>query len=226
MHNASHEASQSPSVSTEWFWFAAVLGGFSLFAYLTAGAFDLFPWSVGRILFYAYGPTLALASVCMGRLLRAEERSGPLFELGTISAVIAGIVVNMMAVIQDSNFTLMGRARAEAQLEATKDSIDRVMQGVNTVQMSLDIVFDIWISLATTLFALGAAFYFKKRIFGAIGVVIGSGALGLNFATLPDPPADLGFLDPGPLVASWLGFFLAYACWRYRRAARQRSETA
>jgi hypothetical protein len=42
-------------------------------------------------------------------------------------------------------------------------------------------------------------------------------ALGVNFATLPHPPAEAGLFDPGPFVASWFGVFLGLVMVWHRR---------
>ena len=157
----------------------------------------------------------------MGQLLRRQVGSRPFFELGVLSTVIAGVVVNAMAVIQDSNFTMMRQRIQEAEQETAKEMFRKVLWGVNDVQLSLDIVFDIWISMGCVLFAAGVFFYYRSRLFGVLGAVIGAMALGVNFATLPTPPASAGLFDPGPFVATWMGLFLALVIYRDRgRRAR------
>ncbi len=200
-----------------WFRIAISIGLLSLFCYFFSAVFWVFPRAVSNILFFAFGPTLALSVLAFHRLLRRMCGRRPWFELGAVATLVAGVVVNLMAVIQVSNFKVMGQRILEAELDATKDDLRRVLWGVNNVQISLDIAFDIWISTGCVLFALGMALYLRHRLFGAAGVLIGAGALAVNFATLPTPPAEAGLFDPGPLVATWFGFMLALVAWRYRR---------
>lgn len=194
-----------------WRWIAIVSGIVALASYFFSSVIEIFPWSVGRFLFYAFGPSLTLAAFATGRYVKGNRSSMPALELGVLFVCIAGLAVNLMAVIQDCNFTFMRRRIAEAELESTKDALRQVLLGVNNVQLSLDIVFDIWIAAGTFFFALSAFFDLRQRVFGLIGQAIAVMALGVNFATLPDPPAEVGLFDPGPFVATWMGTFLALA---------------
>ena len=202
---------------SHWYWTAVAAGIASLFCYFFSIVFQIFPWEVGRLLFYSFGPTLTLATFAAGYLLHDQGRPRPLFQIGVLFTCIAGVAVNVMAVVQDSIFTMMRRSIAEAELEATKDTLRRILGGLNWVQLSFDIVFDIWIAGGCFFFALGTLVYLKRRIFGAVGMTIGAMALGVNFATLPVPPAENGLFDPGPFVATWFGFFLALIMWLYRQ---------
>ncbi len=201
----------------QWYWIAVIAGITSLLCYFLSPVLAVFPRGIDRILFYSFGPTLAMATYAVGYLLREQGRPRPLFQLGVLFTCVAGIAVNMMAVIQDSAYTMMGRRIAEAELEATKDTLRQVLYGLNWVQLSFDIVFDIWISGGCVLFALGMLVYMRRRVFGVLGVIVGAGALAVNFATLPTPPADAGLFDPGPFVATWFGFFLAFIMVWHRR---------
>ncbi len=204
----------------EWFWIAVVAGILALFCYFFSAVFHVFPWAVGRILFYAFGPSLALAAFAVGFLLREEGRWRPFFAAGVLFVCIAGIAVNMMAVIQDSNFTMMAESIAEAESESAKNVLKEILWGINWVQLSFDIVFDIWIAGGTFFLALGALRYLGQRLLGISGMLIGAMALGVNFATLPHPPAESGLFDPGPLVATWMGVFLGLVIVRSRPGRR------
>lgn len=200
----------------EWYWIAVVAGILALFCYFFSSVFNVFPWAVGRALFYTFGPSLTLSAFAVGFLLREEGRWRPFFSVGVLFTCIAGVAVNMMAVIQDSNFTMMAESIAEAELESAKDMLKEILWGINWVQLSLDIVFDIWIAAGTFFLALGALVYFGQRLVGISGMAIGAMAIGVNFATLPHPPAESGLFDPGPFVATWMGIFLGLIIFRSR----------
>ncbi len=200
----------------EWFWTAVVAGILALFCYFFSAVFHVFPWAFGRVLFYAFGPSLALAAFAVGFLLREEGRWRPFFATGVLFICVAGIAVNMMAVIQDSNFTMMAESINEAESESTRNMLKEILWGINWVQLSFDIVFDIWIAGGTFFLALGALRYLRQRLVGISGMAIGAMALGVNFATLPHPPAEAGLFDPGPLVATWMGVFLGLTIIRNR----------
>jgi hypothetical protein len=217
MSAAPIEADVQHRYDDQWYWIAVTSGILALFCYFFSAVFHVFPWNVSRILFYSFGPTLTLAAFAGGALLRARGIFGPFFQIGILFTCIAGIAVNMMAVIQDSNFTMMRESIREAELESTKDLLLQILWGINWVQLSFDIVFDIWIAGGCFFLALGTLFYLRQRILGGAGMLIGAMALGVNFATLPHPPAEAGLFDPGPLVATWFGVFLGLVMLWHRR---------
>jgi hypothetical protein len=47
------------------------------------------------------------------------------------------------------------------------------------------------------------------RVFGLIGLVLGSVGLVLNIATFPIPPIAVGLLDVGPFVVFWYAVLFA-----------------
>lgn len=200
----------------EWYWIAFIAGILALFCYFFSSVFEVFPRPIGRVLFYAFGPCLALSAMAVGFLLREKGRWRPFFAIGVLFTCVAGIAVNMMAVIQDSNFTMMSESIREAEVESTKAVLTEILWGINWVQLSFDIVFDIWIAGGTFFLALGALLYLGQRLLGITGMVIGATALAVNFATLPHPPAESGLFDPGPLVATWMGVFLGLIIFRSR----------
>ena len=215
--NASSVAESPAGTGGQWYGIAVTAGVLALICYFFSVVFQVLPWSVGRMLFYAFGPCLTLAAFAAAALLRTEARPRPFFQVGFLFTCVAGVAVNLMAVIQDSNFTMMRESIAEAELEATKDLLRQIMWGINWVQLSLDIVFDIWIAGGCFFLALGAWIYFGQRIVGGVGMFVAALALVVNFATLPRPPAVSGLFDPGPLVATWFGCFLGLIMLWHRR---------
>lgn len=210
------EANYRKRDEPEWYWVAIVAGILALICYFFSAVFNVFPSAVSRVLFYAFGPCLTLAAFAVGFLLRVKGKWLPFFAVGVLFTCVAGVAVNMMAVIQDSNFTMMAASINEAELESTRDILKEILWGINWVQLSFDIVFDIWIAGGTFFLALGAFLYLGQRILGVSGMVIGAMALGVNFATLPHPPAESGLFDPGPFVATWMGVFLGLIIFRSR----------
>jgi hypothetical protein len=73
------------------------------------------------------------------------------------------------------------------------------------VILGLDVAFDMFIGLGTVFF--GVAMLGDERfgkIVGWAGIAIGLVVIiGFNMATFPDPPADAGLFDPGPLTGIW-----------------------
>ena len=87
-----------------------------------------------------------------------------------------------------------------------RDRAKVAWRSVNRVQYLVDVVWDIFICLATIL--LGAFFWAQPRfgrVWGGVGVVSGLGLLVLNLWTFPYAPGETGSVDLGPLVALWMG---------------------
>src|SRR5690606_17463217 len=79
-----------------------------------------------------------------------------------------------------------------------------ILGGVATVQLGLDVAWDVFVLLATVLFA--TVLLFRRgvwRALGVSGVVVGVGTLVLNLATFPVPPREAGLIDGGPFTGAW-----------------------
>jgi hypothetical protein len=107
-------------------------------------------------------------------------------------------------------------------------------QGLNWVQLGIDVSWDIYISVSVIL--LGFVLCTHPRfgmVLGGITMVMGLLLLVLNLWTFPVPPADSGLFDAGPLVGLWfvvlwLRVLFSLKWWkdRYHRAATVREEGA
>jgi hypothetical protein len=79
-----------------------------------------------------------------------------------------------------------------------------VFKTANLTQLSLDVAWDIFISLGTILFALSmTALPRFWKITGITGLAMGFGLLVLNIYTFPVPPGEAGLIDLGPFTALW-----------------------
>lgn len=192
----------------EWAHVAIVVGLLAVASYLCSVVFKPFPWAVGRLLFFAIGP-LSIISV-VGFFNATQGRvGGILHTLGSLFMLIAGVIVNLMAVVQDTQFTVLGDQIRHAQDQATRDVLERTLWGVNVVQSGLDVSWDVFASLGTIFLAVSLmrhpAF---GRIWGSIGAIVAAAALVLNLVTFPTAPAAAGLVDLGPGVGAWYGVTL------------------
>jgi hypothetical protein len=145
----------------------------------------------------SFGPALAIACWALGRVLQQERRSIAA-ELGAVLNALAGALVTAMILVQ---LAVRQSTAAPADPALTELLVRRIWD----VILGLDVAFDMFIGLATAFF--GFAMLTDRRfgkIVGSMGIVVGAVVIiGFNLATFPDPPADAGLFDPGPLSGLW-----------------------
>jgi hypothetical protein len=153
------------------------------------------------------GPLLAGASIALYFVL-ASERPTFAGQLGAIANVAAGVLVTAMFLVQ---LALKESEDKNAVSPAIEDVFDHVHFG-------LDLAWDVFISAGAILFAcamLGHPLF--PRWIALSGVVIGATLYAINFTVFPEPPADAGLVDIGPLVGAWYAI-VSVRTLRLRRA--------
>jgi len=190
-----------------WILCTRIAGVCALLGYFTVPVFHLPPWAFGRWIFFMIGPSLALGAFAFLQACRHRQESVPR-TVGLWAVMISGLFMHAMAVIQDGNFTTMRQRIAAAEDAAVVQTEKAVLWGVNNVQLSLDISFDIWITGGAFFLAAGLALGPRRRWLGVIGVVVAVFTLGMNVWKYPAPPAEVGGIDGGPYLATWFGFYL------------------
>jgi hypothetical protein len=79
-----------------------------------------------------------------------------------------------------------------------------IIQFPNTIQLGLDVVWDIFLGVGTILLAINMFRHPRLgKIFSITGIIIALALLVLNITTFPVPPAESGSIDLGPLAALW-----------------------
>jgi hypothetical protein len=192
------------SVERSWFNMALICGIAALASY-TIVMTGVLPIWLGRLFFFAFGPFLVLSALALFHVLRSHSSSVWL-QAATLFTMIAGVLVNLMAVVQQSLFgTMLEQIR---QAEGTgKEALLQTFHGVNTVQLGMDISWDIFVFAGVGFLGIALHSHPKfGRWFTWPGVLIGATGLVLNLVTFPIPPAEQGLVDVGPLVGL---FYLA-----------------
>jgi hypothetical protein len=145
----------------------------------------------------SFGPSLVVASVALAHILQARRRS-PSVELAAICNSLAGGLVTAMIIVQLA-IDYSTAPVTDAQLTVL------LKRRVWDVVLGLDVSFDIFIGLATLLFAINMMRDPRfGRIIGWAGAFISVAMLlGANFYFFPDPPRDHGFPEIGLFVGLW-----------------------
>ena len=187
-------------LTRRWIVFGVIAGILADIAYTGAIAPLPLPGRVRVYLGMAFGPLLSLAFIGLYHFFKLHRKTVVL-QAATVFAVIAGTLVNLMIVVQSSIFaTIPQEARADLGL---------AFDGLNMVQLGMDVSWDIYFSLATIL--LGVVMWDHPRfgrIWAVVTALIGGGLLVLNLATFPIPPAEVGSFDLGP-VSGLLYLFIS-----------------
>jgi hypothetical protein len=126
-------------------------------------------------------------------------------QLAVILGIGAPVLVSAMLTVQLSLVSYMERYYHPLE-ESLKASQINIWRAVDSVQLGLDVAWDMFILPTIILFSLGImkhpAF---GRVFGGIGLFLGIGGLALNIWTFPTPPINVGLPDVGPFAVTWYG---------------------
>jgi hypothetical protein len=195
------QVNEEKQITRNWIIYGTIAGILADLAYASAVAPVPFPETIKMYLGMAFGPLLALAFIGLYHFFKLHRKTVTL-QAATIFGVIAGTLVNLMIVVQSAiHLTIPAGARERLGL---------AYDGLNMVQLGMDVSWDIYFSLATIL--LGFAMFSHPRfgkIWGMTTLLIGGGLLALNLAAFPYPPAEAGSIDFGP-VSGVLYLFVAF----------------
>jgi hypothetical protein len=149
------------------------------------------------ILGASFGPALAAASVALARVLQGRRRA-PSLELAALFNSLAGALVTAMIIVQLA-INRSTAPSADEQLVAT------LRRRLWDVVLGLDVSFDVFIGLATLLFAVNMLRDPRfGRIVGWAGVFVSVvPLLGANIYYFPDPPYVHKFPHVGIFTGLW-----------------------
>lgn len=185
MHDVIEQAETSSATAVR----LGIVAGFVACAAYPLMVFVPLPMRVTAAIAACFGPALAVACFGMKALLDLH-RPTVLSALGLLMNSLGGALFSAMALMQIA----LG--------ELVKDrSAFHTMVGI---WLGLDKAFDAYLGLGTIFFAIAMWGHVRLgRVFAATGLLIGAGLILLNFWTFPSPPANAGFVDPGPATGLW-----------------------
>ena len=161
------------------------------------------PRMLSNIVFWSFGPLLIAATPGTFYFIK-QHRNSISLQVGSLFLMLAGLTVTMMAVVQRSVFETFSAIRPDQADGPAYASWKMGLESGNAVQLGLDIVWDIFILVATILIAVSIYSHPRLgKVMSVSGVGIGLAGLFLNFQTFPTPPGAAGSFDIGPLVGIW-----------------------
>ncbi len=189
----------------------AIAGILSIVLYIASAAFSFLPDAVSRLFAFAFPLLWIMSFMGLYRFL-SEDYLGASLQTAFLFGVIGGAIACTFLVIQQGNLVWYEQVMQGTLSEEAKQLNKAILLGVDKVQTYMDIVFDIFISIAWILFGLNIARSPSfSRILGYLGSLIALGLLVFNLYTFPFPPADSGLLDLGPFFGLWaLVFYVLF----------------
>ena len=191
-----------PSLVAQWARVGAVCGFLAVLSYTLISAAPLTS-AEGLVVACVFGPALAAASTGLYHVLRLHRRTVTL-DLGLMANVAAGVTVTLML------FAQLGMKRwFELQFgEGSTDSSERTLhasfEAANGIQLGLDVAWDLFLALGTVLLAWNMWHHPRfGRLLAVSGAAIAVALAVANLAVFPEPPADAGSIDLGPLIGLW-----------------------
>jgi hypothetical protein len=185
-------------MEAKWIKTGIICGFLTMLIYPSMLFLDI-PIQFTLILACSFGILLMIASVGLYHFIALNRKTVSL-QLGVLFNIIGCTVVVMMFTIQLGMVSVKQNTDPGLQ----KDTVNYILHFINTIQLSLDVVWDIFLSLGTILLAFNMLSHPKLgKIIGLIGILIGIGLLVLNISTFPIPPAEAGLFDLGPAAALW-----------------------
>lgn len=172
------------------------------------GAVGIVPVSGNLLLlpFLALGPLGIVGAVELGRFL-SRDSSCILTRAGTAFGVVAFALWEVVVAVQNGTRALWREfivPDLQNLLSGGTEAVRLLFHGVNAVQATMDVAFDIFYCLSILLFSVAMlrdpSF---GRVVGGVGILSAAGLLILNLWTFPRPPAEAGLLDLGPVTGVW-----------------------
>ncbi len=177
-----------------WWRIGIVCGFLASFIY-PALIFVPFPALISLTLVMLFGPLLSLASTGLYYYLSLHKKKVSTV-IALVSNIIAGVLVTAMLLVQF--------AIRSSRPEVLPDSDRWIWNSLNHVHYGLDVTWDVYIFAGTFFFAISMHDHRRfGRLFSISGVLISILMIVVNAVVFPDPPADGGLFDVGPLIGLW-----------------------
>ncbi len=166
------------------------------------------PGFVGVGFFIFFGPLLVVAFLGFHPFI-SKPRPSVAATLATVFGVIAGATNMMFAVVQLTNLHYIRGYMRAAESPAAEEVWQNIFSGVFTVQNGINYVMDFFLDWTAFMYALLMWSHPRfGKVFSLLSVVCVGPHFVMKLITFPEPPAEAGLFDAGPLVAVWFAIVL------------------
>ncbi len=150
------------------------------------------------ILAFAIGP-VAIIGVLQFRQKLSRLYKGDLLNIASVFLIIGFALLNLMIVVQQTIFAFHRKALQAATDESSKEMLRLMFSEINSVQLGIDISWDIFYCIGLILLSIVLLHLsISRKILGIYGLITGLGLLVFNLWTFPTPPGESGLIDFGP----------------------------
>jgi len=186
----------------KWLRLTVVCGSTAFVSYFMA-AFVPFPERISQVLAFAFGPLFMLSSMGLFFVIKAW-RDSIHFRIGGLFNIVGTAMITMMLVVQLTIQDFHQQFKAADRGAVSAEQLKWMFKEVNSVQLGMDVTWDIFISIGTFFLAL-TLFHHPSisKTFSLLGMILSLLLLAFNLIYFPQPPAEVASIDFGPFVAIW-----------------------
>ena len=188
----------------------AIAGILSIVFYFSSAVMSFLPEPILLAVAFSFPLLWIISFMGLYRFLKAQNHT-PTLEIGYLFGIIGAALACVLLVIQQANFAWHDLAMEGNPTEEAAALLKASFRGANRVQASMDVAFDIFITIAWFLFGINIAKSTSfNRILGWTGSLLAVGLLTLNMITFPTAPAESGLFDLGPFLGLWMLIFFIW----------------
>lgn len=194
-------------ITENWIRYGAIMGLAATLIYYGMAVLPI-PDRIQQLLALIFPGLLLCGHVGLYHWFRRKQPT-TLGQAAVIFGIGAPVLFSAMVCAQMSMGEYMDRFYRPLE-EAAREAQINIWRATDSVQLGLDVAWDMFILPTITMFAI-LAFRFLPfgKVIGSIGVVIGIGGLFFNIWTFPTPPVEVGLIDVGPFAMIWYAIFFA-----------------
>jgi len=206
-HTNQQAGDQQTRIVNDWIKYGGYSGLIFAIIFLSMAALPL-PDRLETVLALLFPLFLIVGHVGLYHFL-SRHRPALILQVAVIFGICAPVLVSAMLTVQMSLISYMERFYHPLE-QSLKESQINIWRAVDSVQLGLDVAWDMFILPTVILFSIGIMKHpaFGK-VFGLIGLVLGVVGLVLNIYTFPTPPINVGLPDVGPFVVFWYAILFA-----------------
>jgi hypothetical protein len=177
-------------------------GFLAVVSYALISSLDV-PLAGALVLASVFGPSLAIASMGLYRILRLRVRTVSL-DVGVGSNVAAGVAVTLMLFAQLGLKQWFDRHVSAGSFDVSAAVSGADLETAKGIYLGLDVAWDLFLAIGSSLLAWNMRHHPRfGHSFAWSGIAIASALLVLNLFAFPEPPGDAGSVDLGPLIGLW-----------------------